>query len=118
MVYGALTKGFTAIATELLVAAQRMGLYHALMNELTGSQGELLRRMERTVVSMPPRSRRWVGEMEEIAATFNAVGLTPKIYEGAADLYRFVGQTPLADETPETMNRDRTLAQAIELLAR
>jgi len=83
MVYGALTKGFTAIATELLVAAQRMGLYHALMNELTGSQGELLRRMERTVVSMPPRSRRWVGEMEEIAVTFNAVGLTPKNLRGS-----------------------------------
>ncbi len=74
--------------------------------------------MERTVVSMPPRARRWLGELEEIAATFNAVGLTPKIYEGAADLYRFVGQTLLANETPETVNRDRPLAQAIEILAR
>jgi len=118
MVYGALTKGFAAIATELLVAAQRMGLYQSLIDELTGSQGELLRRIERSVLSMPTRSRRWVGEMEEIAATFNAVGLTPKIYKGAADMYRFVGQTPLADETPETLNRDRTLVQVIEILAR
>jgi 3-hydroxyisobutyrate dehydrogenase-like beta-hydroxyacid dehydrogenase len=118
MVYGALTKGFAAIATELLVAAQRMGLYQALIDELTGSQGELLRRIERTMLSMPTKSRRWVGEMEEIAATFNAVGLTPRIYEGAADMYRFVGQTPLADETPETLDRDRTLAQVIEVLAR
>lgn len=74
--------------------------------------------MERTVVSMPPRARRWVGEMDEIAATFNAVGLTPKIYEGTADLHRFVGQMLLADETPETVNRDRPFAQAIEILAR
>jgi len=50
---------------------------------------------------MPAKSRRWVGEMEEIAQTFAAVGLTPKILEGAADMYRFVGQTTLADRTPE-----------------
>ena len=118
MTYGALTKGIAAIATELLVAAQRMGLYQALIDELAGGQATLLRRIERTLLTMPTRSRRWVGEMEEIAATFDAVGLTPRIYQGAADMYRFVGQTPLADETPETVDRDRTLAQIIEILAR
>jgi len=118
MTYGALTKGIAAIATELLVAAQRMGLYQALINELAGGQAMLLRRIERTLLTMPTRSRRWVGEMEEIAATFDAVGLSPRIYQGAADMYRFVGQTPLADETPETVDRDRTLAQVIEILAR
>ena len=49
---------------------------------------------------MPHRSRRWVGEMEEIALTFKTLGLTPKILEGAADMYRFVGGTNLADQTP------------------
>jgi len=48
---------------------------------------------------MPRRARRWVGEMEEIAATFEALGLTPRILEGAADIYRFIGETPLADQT-------------------
>lgn len=117
MAYGALTKGIAAIATELLVAAQRMGLYQALIDELTGSQATLLKRIERTLLRMPTKSRRWVGEMEEIAATFDAVGLTARIYQGAADMYRFVGQTPLADETPETLDRDRTLAQVIEILS-
>jgi 3-hydroxyisobutyrate dehydrogenase-like beta-hydroxyacid dehydrogenase len=118
MTYGALTKGIAAIATELLVAAQRMGLYQALIDELSGGQATLLRRIERTLLTMPTRSRRWVGEMEEIAATFDDLGLSPRIYQGAADMYRFVGQTPLADETPETVDRDRTLAQVIEILAR
>jgi hypothetical protein len=37
--------------------------------------------------------------MEEIAATFAALGLTPRMLQGAADVYRFVGETPLADQT-------------------
>jgi hypothetical protein len=32
-------------------------------------------------------------------------------------MYRFVGTSPLAEETPETRDRDRTLAQVIEGLA-
>jgi len=60
---------------------------------------------------------RWISEMEEIAKTFADIGLTPKIHQGAADVYRFVGSTPLAEETPETRDRDRTLAQVIEGLA-
>jgi hypothetical protein len=52
-----------------------------------------------SIPSMPRRARRWVGEMEEIAATFAALGLTPRMLQGAADLYRFVGETPLADQT-------------------
>jgi hypothetical protein len=51
--------------------------------------------------------------MEEIAKTFGDIGLTPKIHLDAADMYRFVGASPLAEETPETRDRDRTLAQVI-----
>ena len=32
--------------------------------------------------------------------TFKTLGMTPKILEGAADMYRFVGATKLADQTP------------------
>jgi hypothetical protein len=53
---------------------------------------------------MPHRARRWIGEMEEIAATFAALGMTPRIFEGAADMYRFVGETRLADQTPVEPN--------------
>ena len=117
MMYGALTKGIAAIATELLVAAQRMGLYQALIDELAGGQATLLRRIERTLLTMPTRSRRWVGEMEEIARTFAGVGLTPKILAGAADMYRFVGETDLAERTPEDPDPLPTLSQMLPVLA-
>jgi len=117
MVYGALTKGLAAISTQLLIAAWKMGLYNDLIEDFMKSQIELYKWMERSVPRMPNRSRRWIGEMEEISKTFNALGLTPKIYEGAADTYRFVGRTKLADETAETVDLDRTLEQVIETLA-
>jgi 3-hydroxyisobutyrate dehydrogenase-like beta-hydroxyacid dehydrogenase len=116
MVYGALTKGLTAISTQLLMAAQEMGLYDALEALHEETQGVQRQRMLRAVPNMPNRSRRWVSEMEEIAKTYAALEITPKMYEGAAEFYRFVGGTPLADETPETMDRDRTLKQVIEEL--
>lgn len=107
MCYAALTKGLTALSAELLTAAQVMGVSETLRSEFQLSQPALYKRMESGMPWMPERSRRWVGEMEEIAATFGHCGLTPKIFEGAADIYRFVGRTSLADQTPE--NRDPTI---------
>ena len=40
-----------------------------------------------------------------------------QIFQGAADIYRFVGKTALAGETPENIDQDRTLGQLIEMLA-
>lgn len=117
MTYAALTKGTTALATELLVAAWRAGLYDALVKEFQGSQAENYAQMERSLPGMPVKAHRWVGEMEEIAKTFDNLDLTPKIYQGIADLYRFVSKNRLAEETPETLDKTRTLAQLIEALA-
>ena len=118
MCYAAQTKGTTALQTELLIAARAMGLYEGLIAELQLSQADRLAGMERGLPGMPTKAKRWVGEMEEIAKTFGDLGLTPKIYEGAAAMYRLVSATPLAEETPETRDVDRTLAQTIEILAK
>ena len=117
MTYAALTKGITALSAELLVAAWQMGLYEALVEELQLSQTERHTSMERGLPGMPTKARRWIGEMEEIAKTFEDLGMTPKIYQGAADMYRLVSETTLADETPETLDKSRTLTQVIERLA-
>ena len=101
MCYAGLTKGLTALCTELLVAAEALGVRGALFDEYRTSQAAMLQRIEGGLPGMPPKSRRWVGEMEEIAATMASVGLTPKFHQAAADMYRFVGGTSLADRTPE-----------------
>jgi 3-hydroxyisobutyrate dehydrogenase-like beta-hydroxyacid dehydrogenase len=116
MCYAALTKGLTALGTELMVAAEAMGLTEPLRKEFELSQVQLLEHLERQVPGMPPKAYRWVGEMEEIAQTFDDVGLTPKMLLGAADMYRLVGETPLANETPESRTRGKTLQDVVEIL--
>ncbi len=116
MCYAALTKGTSAVMIELLSASKRMGLYDSLIGELETSQPSRLEMMQ-GLTNVPSRSRRWIGEMEEIAKTFGDLGLTPKIYEGAADIYRLVGGTALADETPETRDKNRTLSDLIDAFA-
>ena len=117
MCYASLTKGITALCTELLTAAEVLGVSDALRAEFKLSQSALYDRMEQGLPSMPPKSRRWIGEMEEISATFEHVGLTPKILAGAADMYQFVGETHLADLSPEEPETFPALEEMISVLA-
>jgi L-threonate 2-dehydrogenase len=117
MCYGALTKGLTALSTELLTAAEAMGLSAPLEAELRQGPSTLFTWIERSVPGMPPKAYRWVAEMEEIAATFGALGLPPTIMEGAAALYRFVEQSPLGAETPENRHQGTTAADVVRVLA-
>ncbi len=115
MVYAASTKGTTALWTELLVAARALGLENAILSEF-GPDNTVAKQHMASIPSMPRRSRRWVGEMEEIAATFEALGLTPSILEGAAEMYRFIGETDLADQTSREPNP--SLDEILKLLTR
>lgn len=103
MCYASLTKGRYAIALEQLVAAQKMGLYDALIAEMAMSQVPMLEDMQRMLPGVPAKAGRWIGEMEEIAKTFAHLGMTPKIFEGVAEFYRFVHQASTAapDSTPD-----------------
>jgi 3-hydroxyisobutyrate dehydrogenase-like beta-hydroxyacid dehydrogenase len=108
MCYAAMTKGLTAIATESFVTASAADLTPALLAELELSQAALLRWLEHMVTSSPPKAHRWIREMEEIAATFAETGLSPTMFAGAADVYRFVASTAPGRETVET-RRERSL---------
>jgi 3-hydroxyisobutyrate dehydrogenase-like beta-hydroxyacid dehydrogenase len=117
MCYGALTKGLQALGVELLVAARAMGLEDALRQEQEHSMATVRGWLEDATPTMPPKAYRWVGEMEEIATTFADVGLTPLILQGAADLYRFVAETPIGKETPENRDRSRGMDGVVAALA-
>lgn len=113
MCYAALTKGLTALAVELAAAGQALGLAEPLHAELAASQPALLAWMTRQAPGMPPKAQRWVGEMEEIAATFAALGLTPTMLAGAADMYRLTAQALPSGER----SRAWTLEELAERLA-
>ncbi len=117
MCYAAMTKGSSALYTQLLVAAEAMGLLEPLKAEFQSGQAPVFQRMERSLSGVPARSRRWVSEMQEIAATFQHLGLTPFLFQGVADMYRYIGDTPLGEETPEAKDTGRNLDETIRQLA-
>jgi 3-hydroxyisobutyrate dehydrogenase-like beta-hydroxyacid dehydrogenase len=89
MCYAALTKGLSALLTESMVAADANGVTAALRDELANSQPQFLAGADR-LPGVVPKAYRWIGEMEEIAATFEQSGMTPMMLLGAADVYRQV----------------------------
>lgn len=90
MSYAALTKGTTAIFVQLLAAAQANGVLEALGAEMRLSQPEAWARSERDLAGLPPRAYRWVGEMLQIADTFEDAGLDGGLFRGAAAVYEAV----------------------------
>jgi 3-hydroxyisobutyrate dehydrogenase-like beta-hydroxyacid dehydrogenase len=100
MCYAALTKGTTAIATELLIAARKLGVYDTLVAELRDSQAMQAKRMADALPAMPGKAHRWIAEMEEIARTFENVGLTPLIFQGAAEMYRLTAASEIGVGRP------------------
>ena len=118
MCYAAGTKGTAALYAALLTAAEALGVSEELAAELRTSQPDVYKRMEGQVPGMPIPAARWIGEMEQIAATFEHVGVTPAFHQGAAEMFRLLSQTPFARETPETRDTSRTLAETISAVAK
>lgn len=101
MCYGAMTKGTTALAVELLMAARKLGVEQALEKELRESRNDVFDWQMKNIAIMPPKAYRWVPEMQEIAKTFGELGMTRRIFEGATDMYELVAATALGKESPE-----------------
>ena len=117
MCYAAITKGVALLGTGALVTAEVMGVGRLLLDELRSSQAAMLGWIEGRTPSMPPKVYRWVGEMEEIAATYEAAGLTPDFHLGAAAMCRFIESSPLGKEVPENRTMGTTLEGVIQHLA-
>ena len=120
MCYAALTKGTSTLQIALLSAAESMGLTEELRMEFASSQPNALKQMDTGISRLPPNAHRWIGEMEEIAATFEHLGVTPFFHKGAAEVYRLLSRTEFAQETPETVDKNRptieTIRAVVELL--
>ncbi len=117
MVYAAITKGTSALHAAVLLAAEQMGVTDELYEELAYSQGAVLKRMENMTPALPAVAERFAGEMREIAATLGSVGVPSGFHEGAAELYELLDRSPLSAERRDTVDRDRTLRQTIEICA-
>ena len=88
MAYAAWSKGTAALVLAIREVARAEGVEDALLEEWALSEAGLEERWERALASSRAKGWRWVGEMEEIAATFGAAGLPSGFHEAAADVFR------------------------------
>jgi 3-hydroxyisobutyrate dehydrogenase-like beta-hydroxyacid dehydrogenase len=102
MVYAAYTKGVSALLMGVRALAASEGVDDALLAEWGRSQPDLPKRSEAAARDNARKAWRFVGEMEEIAATFEAAGLPGGFHEAAGEIYRrLAGYKDAA--TPPTM---------------
>jgi hypothetical protein len=68
MSYAGITKGFTALAAGMMLAATREGSAEALKAELAESQPAMTAWLDRQMPNMYGKAYRWVAELDEIGA--------------------------------------------------
>jgi 3-hydroxyisobutyrate dehydrogenase-like beta-hydroxyacid dehydrogenase len=88
MTYAAWTKGTAALLLAVREAARAEGVEADLLEEWRLSLPDLPAAWERASRAAAAKGWRWVGEMEEIAATFAADGLPSGFHEAAAEVFR------------------------------
>jgi 3-hydroxyisobutyrate dehydrogenase-like beta-hydroxyacid dehydrogenase len=117
MCYAGLTKGTMTLRTSVLLAGEMLGIGPELKAVLSETQKPQWEAMNQSVPFLAADAGRWSGEMEQIAETFGSVGVTPLIHKGAAEVFRLLDASPLGIETRETMDKSRTLDQALAIYA-
>ena len=79
--------GIAAVASAMVLGAERAGAGDALRAELADSQPQLLARFAATLPDMLPKAHRWVAEMREIAAFLDGDPAAAAMFEGIAQFY-------------------------------
>ncbi len=116
MCYASVTKGTSALHAAALITAEVMGLGEELLAEFEESQSQRLKAMG-GLNSLSAKAFRWIGEMQEIAATYEQAGVSPGFHEGAEAIFRLIAESPIGHERPETVDRNRTLEETVAIFA-
>jgi 3-hydroxyisobutyrate dehydrogenase-like beta-hydroxyacid dehydrogenase len=99
MAYAGWTKGSAALLLSMRALARAEGVEDALLAEWALTQPGLAERSERAAQGAAGKSWRWVGEMEEIAATLEAAGLPGGFHTAAAVVFERLAAEPSSELT-------------------
>ena len=88
MAYAAWTKGTSALLVAVAAVAAAEGVADDLRAEWDMSRPGVSERLAGTAAEVAPKAWRWTGEMDEIAATFEAAGLPDGFHRSAGEVYR------------------------------
>jgi 3-hydroxyisobutyrate dehydrogenase-like beta-hydroxyacid dehydrogenase len=86
MCFAACSKGSTALLCAVLGAAAQLGVLEDLKRQWSRN-GPSLPAVVEEIQTAAPKAWRFVSEMHEIAATFEAAGLPPEFHQAAAEIY-------------------------------
>ena len=96
----AVSKGVVLLVLQAFATAKALGVEKELSEDL-GADDAQVKAARRRAPNFGPDAYRWATEMDEIAATVGAVGLSPATFEGFADLCRLAEGTVLGSQTKE-----------------
>jgi 3-hydroxyisobutyrate dehydrogenase-like beta-hydroxyacid dehydrogenase len=100
MCYAAYTKGTTALLCAILGAAEGLAVRPELEAQWSRDEAKFAEQTGQRVRRVTAKAWRFAGEMEEIAATFEGVGLPGGFHLAAAEVYRRLANFK-GEATPE-----------------
>lgn len=112
MLRSVMIKGFEALTAECFLAARRAGVEEAVLASLEKSDPDIQwrRRGAYNLERMMIHGTRRAAEMREVAATVEALGLTPRISSASADWQDEIGALGAEPGQPDLFERaDRVL---------
>jgi 3-hydroxyisobutyrate dehydrogenase-like beta-hydroxyacid dehydrogenase len=109
MCFAAYSKGSTALICAILAAAEGLGIRPELEWQWGRYGADFTEQNQKRARNVTDRAWRFAGEMEEIAATFEDVGMPGGFHQAAAEIYRRIAHFKDLEEPP-------TLEQVLDAL--
>jgi 3-hydroxyisobutyrate dehydrogenase-like beta-hydroxyacid dehydrogenase len=109
-------KGTSALLAHALLAAHANGVLEHVVADLRAAAPELVDGVERRLAMASTKAHRYVGEMREIAATQDAAGLSPALFEAIAGIYATLAETRLGHSSPEDVPAEPALEDVLDAL--
>jgi 3-hydroxyisobutyrate dehydrogenase-like beta-hydroxyacid dehydrogenase len=109
-------KGTSALLAHALLAAHANGVLEHVVADLRAAAPELVDEVERRLAMASTKAHRYVGEMREIAATQDAAGLSPALFEAIAGIYATLAETRLGHSSPEDVPAEPALEDVLDAL--
>ena len=109
-------KGQVGLLTQALRAAHANGVLEDVLDDLRRAYPELVGDASRIVQSAVAKSGRYVAEMEEIAETQAAAGLTSDLFAAYARIYAGLSASEAASRAPEDANPAAALDEVLASL--
>ena len=106
-------KGSSALLAHALLTAHAHGVLPQVLDDLGDSFPKQIDRAARLLAVSATKADRYVGEMQEIAATQASVGVTPALFEAMAEVYGSMAGGDVADQSPEAVAQEPDLEEVL-----